>query len=124
MSRSEIIFSIRIGLWCCVLATVARWPGYEKMSGVVPTWFIQTLNWQTEHPLTQIPVAAVSSQVDRAYASHLDKRSVRQVLPLLGYISGLSFSIYIVAGHIAGFLFFLFYGCGMGVGSDMVGPPG
>src|SRR5687768_16491506 len=76
------------------------------MSGAVPAWFIQTLNWQTEHPLTPIPIAATSSQIDRAYASHIDKRSVRQVLPQLGYVSGLSFSIYIVAGHVAGFLFF------------------
>ena len=45
------------------------------------------------------------------YASHLNKRETRLILPLLGLATGLHFKIYLVANHLAGLLFFGLFAC-------------
>ncbi len=99
----------RVAFVCCALAILARWPAYETIPTAHPVYFVDVLDWQTQHPFQKLPLAEMVPPSERksGFTSHLDKREMRQLLPLLGYVTGLHFKVYSVANHVAGFLFFV-----------------
>ncbi len=89
------------------MCVFVRWPKYERIPSAHPVWFVEVLDWQTHHPFRSLPLDQMIPAEHRlgGFASHLDKREMRQLLPLLGYVTGLHFKIYAVANHVAGLVF-------------------
>ncbi|MBL9202722.1 MAG: hypothetical protein JNL39_19570 [Opitutaceae bacterium] len=98
----------RLALACFAVCVFVRWPRYERIPAAHPPWFIEVLDWQTRHPLEKLPLDTMVPAEHRGggFGTHLDKREPRQLLPLLGWATGLHFKIYLVANHVAGLAFF------------------
>src|SRR4051794_2812702 len=84
---------IVLAIACSIFSISVHWPDYEAIPAAHPAWFVEALDWQTRHPLQKMPLERIvpAGEREAGFASHLNKRDTRQILPLLGYVTGLHF---------------------------------